>query len=54
MEANLKDTIDASLEVSKSSASSWKIPFLIVVLVLIAAAIGLFVFYKRLLKRHLL
>lgn len=56
LESNLnkqfEDSIAASL--STAGAGGWKMPFLAVVAVLVAAAIGLFVFYQKLKKRHIL
>ncbi len=37
-----------------SNAGSWKLPFLFLLVVMIAAGVGLFFFYRNLLKRHLL
>lgn len=54
METELNKQIEAQLEVTKSTAGSWKIPFLIIVVLLALASIGLFVFYKNLLKKHIL
>jgi hypothetical protein len=54
METDLNQRLSATLEASKSSAGSWKIPFLIIVVLLAAAAVGLYFFYKNLLKKHLL
>jgi hypothetical protein len=41
-------------ELGKEQAGSWKIPFLILVVLMIAAAIGLYFFYERMRKMHLL
>lgn len=54
METELNKQIEAQLEVTKSTAGSWKIPFLIIVVLLVLASIGLFFFYKNLLKKHIL
>lgn len=54
MESDLNQRLTATLEATKSTASSWRIPFLIIVVLLVGAAIGLYFFYKSLLKKHLL
>jgi hypothetical protein len=54
METELNKQIEATLEVTKTSAGSWKIPFLIIIVLLGLSAIGLFFFYKHLLKKHIL
>lgn len=41
-------------ELGKESAHSWKIPFLIIVVLMIGAAVGLYLFYERMRKMHLL
>ena len=41
-------------ELGKESAGSWKIPFMILVVLMIAAAVGLYFFYENMKKRHLL
>lgn len=56
LESNLnkqfEDTMATSL--SAAGAGGWKIPFLVVVLLLVASGIGLVVFYQKLKKRHIL
>ena len=54
LENKMGKQIESSLESSRSSAAGWKLPFLIVVLVLIVAAIGLYMFYMKLKKIHML
>lgn len=54
METELNKQIEAQLEVTKSTAGSWKIPFLIIVVLLALGSIGLYIFYKNLLKKHIL
>merc|ERR1712000_36178 len=54
MESQLNKQLESSLESSMTSAGSWKLPFLIIVVLLLASAIGLFIFYKKLIKRHIL
>jgi hypothetical protein len=54
MESDLNQRLSATLEATKTSAGSWKIPFLIIVVLLGGAAIGLYFFYRNLLKKHLL
>lgn len=54
MENDLTNKIEATLEITKSTAGSWKIPFLIIVVLLALGSIGLYVFYKNLLKKHIL
>jgi predicted PurR-regulated permease PerM len=41
-------------EFSKEGATSWRLPFLILLVLMIAAAVGLYLFYERLRKMHLL
>lgn len=38
----------------RENAGSWKIPFFILVAVMIAAGVGLYFFYERMRKMHLL
>ena len=54
METELNKQIEAQLEVTKSTAGSWKIPFLIIVVLLALGSIGLYMFYRNLLKKHIL
>jgi mannose-binding lectin 2 len=42
------------LEKLGSSAGSWKVPFILMLLVMIAAGIGMFMFYRKMMKIHLL
>lgn len=41
-------------EYGKENAGSWKIPFFILVFVVIAAGVALYMFYERMRKMHLL
>lgn len=41
-------------EFGKESATSWRIPFLILLVLMIAAAVGLYFFYEKMRKMHLL
>jgi len=41
-------------EFGKENAGSWKLPFLILVVLLVAAAVGLYFFYEKMRKMHLL
>ena len=41
-------------ELTKVDAGSWRLPFLILVLVMVAAAIGLYLFYLKMKKMHIL
>lgn len=41
-------------EFGKENAGAWKIPFMILVVLMIAAAIGLYFFYEKMRKMHLL
>jgi hypothetical protein len=41
-------------EYGKENAGSWKIPFIILVVLMVAAAIGLYFFYEKMRKMHLL
>jgi mannose-binding lectin 2 len=56
MESNLNKQFEESMAttLSNSGAGAWKVPFMIVVVLLIGAAIGLVVFYQKLKKRHIL
>lgn len=42
------------LEKMGSSAGSWKVPFFLMLLVMVAAGIGMYMFYRRMMKIHLL
>jgi lectin, mannose-binding 2 len=56
LESNLNKQFEESVAntLADSGAGGWKMPFLAVVVVLLAAAIGLFIFYQKLKKRHIL
>ena len=56
MESNLNKQFEESMAttLTNAGAGGWKIPFMIVVVMLIGAAIGLVVFYNKLKKRHIL
>ncbi len=47
-------TMDQKLKESSIDAQGWKLPFLIIVVLLVAAGIGLYLFYNHLRKTHLL
>lgn len=56
LESNLNKQFEESMAntLTDAGAGGWKLPFLVVVVLLIAAAIGLVVFYQKLKKRHIL
>ena len=54
MENQLNSKITSLESTAGKDTGSWKVPFLIIVILLIGAAIGMFVFYKQLLKKHIL
>lgn len=54
LENKMGKQIESTLETTRSSAGGWKLPFMIVILVLIVAAIGLYMFYMKLKKIHML
>ena len=41
-------------EITKIESGSWKLPFLILAMVMVAAAIGLYLFYLKMKKMHIL
>lgn len=41
-------------EMAQSNAGAWRLPFMVLLVVIIGAAIGLYYFYLRLKKMHLL
>lgn len=41
-------------DLGKESAGSWKLPFLILVVLMLGAAVGLYFFYEKMRKMHLL
>ncbi|CAE7667960.1 unnamed protein product [Symbiodinium microadriaticum] len=54
MENQLNSKITNLESSAGKDTGSWKIPFLIIVILIIGAAIGMFFFYKQLLKKHIL
>ena len=54
MEKQLNSKITSLESVAGKDTGGWKLPFLIIVILLIGAAIGMFVFYRQLLKKHIL
>lgn len=54
MENQLGNKIKTLESTAGQDTGSWKIPFLIIVALLVAAAVGMFIFYKQLLKKHIL
>lgn len=41
-------------ELTKTDSGSWKLPFMILVMIMVAAAIGLYLFYLKMKKMHIL
>lgn len=41
-------------ELTKTDAGDWRLPFVILLLVVVAAAIGLYLFYLKMKKMHIL
>jgi hypothetical protein len=41
-------------ELTKTDAGGWKLPFLILSMIIVAAAIGLYLFYLKMKKMHIL
>jgi hypothetical protein len=56
LENNLNKQFEESVAntLNEAGAGGWKLPFLVVIVVLVAAGIGLIVFYQKLKKRHIL
>jgi hypothetical protein len=54
METQVKKQIETLESSAGKDSGSWKVPFMIIVMLIIAACIGMFFFYKQLLKKHIL
>lgn len=56
LESNLNKQFEESMATTMTDAGAggWKLPFLAVIVLLIASAIGLVIFYQKLKKRHIL
>jgi hypothetical protein len=56
LESNLNKQFEESMAntLTDAGAGGWKLPFLAVIVILVAAGIGLVVFYQKLKKRHIL
>ena len=56
LESNLNKQFEESMAntLTDAGAGGWKTPFLVVVVLLISAGIGLVIFYQKLKKRHIL
>lgn len=60
--SNIESSLDRKMsnmenkasDIVNTNAGSWKIPFLILLIVLVGAGIGLYMGYRNLLKKHLL
>lgn len=60
--SNIESSLDRKMSnmeskasnIVNSNAGSWKIPFLILLIVLAAGGVGLYMGYRNLLKKHLL
>ncbi len=46
--------VDQTTELAKTNANSWQLPFIFLVVVISAAGAGLYYFYRKLQKMHLL
>lgn len=54
LKSELSDKLDDTARISKADSQSWKIPFIIVVVLLGSFAVGLYLYYEYLRKKHLL
>lgn len=54
MDGKMTRLAEQAKKINMNQAGSWKIPFFIITLVIIAGAIGMYIFYQKIRKMHLL
>lgn len=54
LKSELSDKLEDTARATKVDSQSWKIPFIIIVVLLGAFVVGMYAYYKYMLKKHLL
>ena len=54
LNSKMEDLELKALEASKVGDGAWKMPFVIVVVIVLGGAVGLWMFYEKMRKMHLL